>query len=591
MGLRWLYRRQVSPCFLPIIWLETERPCGAFFMRISGQPLWTPLASSALAGAWLAPNIQPPWNAFHKDAYLALVLAVVCYPVLVQVWKQRIQSRCDWLSIYLVGLALLVMVQWATGKTDFLGRAFVGAAYFLAAGFAMYIGRVWTAWSRGHVERFLLGAFLVAGVSSAGIIYGQWAQIDLHPIWFSYLPPGERPFGNLNQANNAGSLLLLGLISLAWLMLIGRVRVSLFLPTAGFLVGAIVLTASRITFASLCLILIFASISAWRLKEFRAYRWLPLALFLIFSTFFLAQQFGWEQGVADSNPLKRDLVGVRMAAYSAFGEALLRGPMMGFGFDQAVKAQLLAGEFGHQLPGIFGSTHNFVLDIGIWFGWPVALVGVIVGLWSVCQLRYLRIDVTSAASMACVLVLLAHGMVELPLAYAYFLLPFCMLWGALLARANAPAMRLSAPIAGAWILSLSLGLATLWLDYLRVEEAFSTWRFKVSRVGKAPEKIELDVLLLDQFVVLINGLETDPAKSDQVDLEKFQSAVLSFPSPLALQKLVLLRAMRGDIRATEKNIKMARTLVTAQTNQAMAAQWKSLQKAYPNVAKIEWKPN
>lgn len=534
------------------------------------------------------PNVQPPWTSFHKDAYLAFVLILVCYPVVMHTRRHRVESRLDWLSVYLVGLALLVMAQWAAGKIEFLGQAFVGVVYFLAAGLALYIGRLWTVWSPGHVERFLLGAFLVAGVFSAGIIYGQWAQVDMHPVWFSYVQSGERPFANLNQANNAGTLLLLGLISLAWLLLIGQVRSSLFMMAATFVIGAIVLSASRITFLSLILLLGAASVVTFRVSWLRVYRWLPFGIFVIFAGFLFAQQFGWDQSATNSNPLKRDLVGVRMAAYGAFWGALLHGPLTGFGFDQAVKAQLFAGELGHRLPGIFGSTHNFVLDIGVWFGWPVALIGVLLGVWSACQLRRLEVNASSVASLACVLVLLAHGMVELPLTYAYFLLPFCMLLGALMARANVHAFRLAPSIAGAWLLSLSIGLGAIWFDYLRVEAAFTTWRFKVARVGKAPEKIVLDVLLFDQFITLINGFEIDPTNSRSIDLSRFKSAVLSFPSPFALQKLVLLYAIRGEAEAAKKSIAMARILVSIDTNQAMSVQWKIWQSSIPEVAKIDW---
>lgn len=557
-------------------------------MHIANLPLWTPFASVALAAAWLLPNAHPPWVAFQKDAYLALVLLAVCFPLIVRAWRLRVASGWDWMSVYLMGLSLLVAVHWAAGKVEFMGQAFVGVVFFLAAGFAVYIGRLWTALATGHVERFLFSAFVIAGIASAGVIYGQWLQIDMHPVWFNYLPPGERPYGNLNQANNAGSLLLLSLIALAWLMLTSKVRIAVFLVVAVFMIGALVLTASRITFLSYLILLLVGLLLAWRLPKYGVYRWLPIQLLLIFIAFFLAQQFGWGEAATNSNPLRRDLTGIRMAAYSAFGEAVLRGPILGFGFDQAIKAQLFAGQLGHKLPGLFGWTHNFILDIAVWFGWPVAAFGVAVGTWSLFQLRRLVVDPTIAANFACVSTLLMHGMVELPLNYAYFLLPLCLLIGALFGHAKIPSVRLPLPAAGACLIALSLALFAVFFDYLRTETAFNAWRFKAARVGTPPEKIETDFFLLDQFSVLINGLDADPSNLSNLDIGQFRSAVLSYPSPYALQRLVLFQVKVGDVKGAENSVEIARLITSKGTNRDMAAQWRAWQKTDHDVAKIAW---
>jgi len=557
-------------------------------MHIVNKPLWTPLASIALALSWLLPNAQPPWAAFHKDAFLALVLTLACFPMVLRAWKLRAESHLDWLSCYLMGLALLALSHWWMGKVDFLGQAFVGWLYFFAAGFAMYAGRLWTASSLGHVERFLFSAFVAAGIATAGMMYGQWAQIDMHPVWFNYLPPGERPYGNLNQANNAGSLLLLSLISLAWLMLTSKLRARVFLMAGVFVIGALVLTASRISFLSFVGLLVVAQILTWRLPRFRGYRWFPLILFLVFASIFLAQQYGWGEAAENSNPLRRDLAGIRMAAYSAFGEAIVSGPLTGFGFDQAVKAQLFAGQLGHKLPGLFGWTHNFVLDIAVWFGWPIALLGIAVGGWSVYQLRHLSVDSTAAASIACVIVLLMHGMVELPLTYAYYLLPLCLLIGALLGRAAIPSIRLPIPLSGAFLIGLSIALATIFVDYMRVETAFNAWRFKVARIGAIPDKIEAKFMVLDHFSVLIEGLDADPSQAQSFDMARFRSAVLSFPSPYALQRLVLLQAKSGDASGAKESVEVARLLTSKETNRDMAAQWAVWQRMDHEVAAVDW---
>lgn len=557
-------------------------------MRIANYPLWTPLAALALAFSWLLPNAQPPWVAFHKDAYLALVLLLVSCAVLVQGLRSRTESRLDILSLYLVGLAALTAVQWAVGTIEFGGKSFLGISYFLAAGLAIYVGRYWTAWSPGHLERFLFYSFVAAGIATAGIVYGQWMQIEMHPVWFNYVAPGERPFGNLNQPNNAGSLLLLGLISMSWLMISGRLRSTVFMLGAVFLIGAIVLTVSRITYLSLSGLLAVAIAVSWLRAEYGVYKWTPVILLLVFLVTFLAQQYGWGEAVESVNPLKRDLTGIRMVAYRAFGDAVWEGSVWGFGFDQTVKAQLLAGDLGHKLPGLFGWTHNFLLDIAVWFGWPIALLGAVLAGWSAYWVICLRLDLNVVASVACIFVLLAHGLVELPLAYAYFLLPLCLLVGALLGRTSIPTLQLSSFVAGGWLIGLVFALAALWADYLRVEAAFNEWRFKAARIGVNPDKIDTDFRVLDQFSVLIDGLDADPSKTISFDLSRFQSAVLLFPSPYALQRLVLFQAKNGNPEAAQKSIEITRLLTTPETNRDMAAQWRVWQNMDPDLAPVQW---
>jgi hypothetical protein len=174
-------------------------------MKFSKLPLWTPCASAFLALAWLLPNANPPWVAFHKDAWIALVLSLVSLVLLIKNRAVREALRVDLLSLFFLLLSVAVIAQWLAGAIPLLGHAVMGASYFLAAAFAVVIGRAWEMVEPDRVGDFLFAAFLIAALGTALIMLAQASQSYINTIWINALPPGGRPYGNLVQPNNAAT--------------------------------------------------------------------------------------------------------------------------------------------------------------------------------------------------------------------------------------------------------------------------------------------------------------------------------------------------------------------------------------------------
>ena len=106
-------------------------------------------------------------------------------------------------------------------------------------------------------------------------------------------------------------------------------------------------------------------------------------------------------------------------------------PWWGYGWNQSVQAHVLLASAYPELRVSVAHAHNLVLDLMLWNGFPLglALTGGL-GAWLWYQLR-------GATTPTQLLLLLAlgvfglHAMLELPHAYAFFLLPAALMMGSL----------------------------------------------------------------------------------------------------------------------------------------------------------------
>jgi hypothetical protein len=554
-------------------------------------PLWTPVASFFLALAWVLPNGSPPWYAFHKDAWLALVLWTVA---MVWVFKHRglIRTCCvDPLSAVFVLLALLTVTQWGIGILFFSGHAAVGVGYFMAAAVGVVIGRAWEQNEPGGVGDFLFLAFLLAALGTSGLMLVQWLRLDFNEAWVNYLPPWGRPYGNLLQPNNAATLLLLGMVSLLWYGVSGRISKFAGMAAAIYFLFFVALSGSRIGYLSFSSLAIIAIVLGFRHVAIRPLRpvfgmlliLLPLFIFLI------SHEWAMIEVTTGSKPLQRDLANARMLLYPAYLEAALAKPWLGYGFEQGTKTQLAATALGHELPGLFTWAHNAFLDVATWFGIPMALLAIAAVALSMYVVVRARFNMKRSIYVAAVYVVFLHGMVELPLAFAYFLLPVSMLAGAMMAGLGEPAFPLPRFLVGSLLVGLGMLLGTLTYDYLRIESAFYTYRFKQANIGRNHPLDVPDTFLLNQFEALLVGLRGSPESLSEDAMRRFEQAIILDPSAAGLQHLAELQLRRGDVISAQKTADMGRLLSQGKVRHALAARWRYLGNTDPIYRTVEWR--
>lgn len=553
--------------------------------RLQALPLWGPVASVLLAFCWLIPNSSPLWVGFHKDLWAGAVLGIVGATLAVRGWHARRPFPLDAVSGLLVLLAALPLLQWAAGRHGSAGHALVGTGYFLAAACAACAARAWEREQSRAVAAFLFPAFLLGALVTAALILRQWLNVGGGEL-FLHPGGGSRPFGNMLQPNNAATLLLLGQVAIAWHARRGTLRLALAAPAGLVLMAGLVLTQSRIGYLGFVLL---AAAGAWAAPRLLPRGWrtlllLQLAAFalLVAALPTLSRWVGEEVTL-----LQRSQGEMRMLVWRGFLAAAWENPWWGMGFLPGVRPHLAAAAAGHPFPALFTWSHNAVLDIAVWFGFPAAAALVGVGLLVTRHLWRRRGDGDTLLHAAALFPVTLHAMVELPLGYAYFLLPYAMLLGAVAERVELPAWRIPARAVAAAVAGLLALLVLLARDYLEVERSYTAWQMQVARIGRNHPPDLPQTLLLHHYRAVMAGVRYPAGALDDAMLRDFEQGVLLSPSTLALQRLVATHLLRGDEKLARHWMEVAMTLAPAYRSQ-MAQSWESLAQRDPRLARLHW---
>ncbi|MBC7917562.1 MAG: O-antigen ligase C-terminal domain-containing protein [Rhodoferax sp.] len=520
---------------------------------MDGLPIvrrWLWASACALACAYLMPNHTPPWVSFHGDAWVATVLTFVGAWVFSKATRPAAAGLLTLLAAVLAGVPLL---QYALGLDTLFGVAWTHAIYLAGLFVALRLGEVWERQASGQSADFVLLALLIAALASVALQIHQWLGFEPVGPWTLMVSAGRRWSANMAQPNQLASLLLLGLLGLAWFFQRGRLSARPALTLAAVLLFGVALTESRT--AMLNIGLLFIGVLVWRRRlqqpgMLRA----TIALLLWFAlvTTLLPWIYEWT-GLGGFNEEAHSLaraqaVSARLGIWSMALEGSLLHPLGGYGWGRVIAANFSvaethAGELLH-----FSSSHNLLLDLILWNGYPLGLlVGFAVIFW--CWKRMSQVaDFGQAILWGCLSVLLVHAMLEFPLHYAIFLLPFGVLAGALQAAQGAAIGR--APAKWVDLLALAciaLALALTVRDYLKIETSYLGLRFENAGVPTSISREPPDVLLLDQFVEYLKLARNTPRPGvSEAELVGMERVVNTLPSPRALQRLAQNYALNNQ---------------------------------------------
>jgi O-antigen ligase len=312
------------------------------------------------------------------------------------------------------------------------------------------------------VLMFALGAvlqWLPAGATAAALAWGVfvgamvnvaigWGQFTGHAAafspWVNQLAADGQIYGNVRQPNQYATLMAMGLAGLWWLCLSmqqARPRVSLWTSVlaAALLMSGIVLSGSRTGVLEVALLA--AAAWCWRGASKSRQRSTAL-LFMALPLLYMAE---WALlrlttlvlGVQSADGLVRfaDATGsARNLLYRNVMELIAANPVAGYGIHELnfhhfdadfsrIDGWLHQGRF----PALLDNAHNVLLHSWVELG----LLGMLLSVGALA-LGTLRAkpwrEANTEAQMAwlVIAVLALHSMLEYPLHYAQFWLPFCL---------------------------------------------------------------------------------------------------------------------------------------------------------------------
>lgn len=544
-----------------------------------------PLSSLLLAllpSAWLLSNHYFPWlSAWQEGLALALVGGA---GLLV-----RREGRLPRAWALVVAVVLLsVGGQWLAGQVAFGGDALLVAMYVLAFAGALALG-AGLASTQGDERRLAVDVLAFGLLAGAGlsvfIALAQWAGGPALPFFTADLPRSARPFGNLAQPNHLCSAAFLGLCGAAVLHEGGRLGRMAFWACALYFVLGMTITGSRAGWLQLPLFaLALAALGARTSARLRRRDGLALLAAYALAVWAWPQLNQLLLNFGGRDPGAQMEGGVRVPYWLAMLDAIGRAPWAGYGWQQVASAQWAVALDHPPLGHLFEHAHNAVLDLLLWAGVPVGGGIALAAAWALlAPLRHLR-DARALWLTVVALGLVAHGLVEYPLEYAYFLMPLGVALGA--AHALSPGQRdfhLPVPVlrGGAALLTAVLGVVAV--DYLEAEQNHRLLRLESAHIGTtgiesaAPELRVLDQL---QAFLAFARKEARPLMSTD-ELAQMSRTARRWPIPPAMLRHALAAGLNGQPEEARQTLARLCRMHSRERCRELGPAWAALQHRYP----------
>jgi len=559
--------------------------------NLLASPFWLTAWALALSWCWLLPNHYPPWTTFHMDAWAATALLPMAAAVL---WRTRHDLRVSVLAAMALVLSLLPGLQYLGGLIEFAGTAWLAFAYLLAFSLAIVVGSRWERHTPGQLGD---GLFLAIGFStliSVGIQLHQWLGLDVFEIWLIEGQSG-RPFANFAQPNQMATFLLWGLLALAWGGVRGHIRPTVLVCAAAYLLFGLALTSSRTAWLGICIL----GLASWHWRVVLPWRRGPWVATFLIAGFFavlwllpaITQALLLDSRDQDFGDLVRLSGESRPQIWAMFLQAATLKPWTGYGWNQVAYAHLAVATEYPPLSVLFAHSHNLFLDLMLWCGVPLGLLlSIGLCLWFWRRLRAIR-DAQGLLLFLLVAVVANHAMLELPLHYAYFLLPTGLAIGVVDSRTGALVLSLRRTwiASSTWLVCVTL-LGLLVYDYMRIEASYQVLRFEWARVRSKADRNPPDVLVLDQLRALIVYARFEPTREMPIAQMEWMRKVASiYPSSGVIHKYAVALAWNGQPDGAALWLRRMCAISPASQCGAVKRSWQGLAARDASIASVDWK--
>jgi hypothetical protein len=550
------------------------------------------LGALLLAVAFLLPVGDAPWFSFWREWSAAIAVLLMLLGAITTLRDHRLPLRLPVLSLpaAALGLAVVCWAQFAGGLVPYVSDALIASLYLVAFSLcAVVAGSLPLSYRERFADRLAM-ALAVAALISVPLAVLQWTgwlRLDL-----GMRVAGGRPVAHMEQANLLCSLLIQGVFGLWRLSARGRLGTRAAILLCAPLLLAIVLTQSRVAWL---VALALLGAAAWRRDIFDWRRHGPgvlaIALFVVVGALALP----WVNdrlGLIGAALSERFSEGRRPAIWSLFVDAATVYPWVGWGALQNGAAQFALADRHPSLGYFFSSAHSIGLDLMVWFGIPVGGLAAVALVTVVARRVAWASDIATLATALAAVALVLHGWVELPLHYAYFLLPLGLFVGATrIDRESAWGPALLVPTD---VKVLLPGLSLLWAlllallgrEYIRIADVRP-----VLAIDKMTRHLVLeadspnpDAMLLDQlkafhaFAALPLGTGASAA-----DLDAAKAAMTRAPYSASIERYALLAGING--RDAEARVALRRLCKFETPAQCLASQdaWTLWRRQWPGL--------
>lgn len=509
--------------------------------------------------AFVFPLHLAPWTTFHNEFLFAAAVLLLASVHLDHA------PRID-IAFHSICAAVILMAAMHTiwGESP-LDQAWIFGVYVFIALLSFHIGAQRK--DASHMDGIFWAVALSAALSAL-IAFLQWVGVfakgDWDPAFFFPSPGGGRTASNIAQANNFGTLLILGLWSCLFLLQRAYERPHMRRlaewATGGtlvLLVLGIYLSGSRTAMLNLILAPIFVAGWLWiRQRSIRSklliWTIAPIVLLLVLQVLMppLSEWLGLPQPPEDRS-LTSD--SSRLRLWAMVWASILDSPWWGHGLTAMAETHLrlspIYGAFDYR---IAAHAHNTVLDLLLMFGIPVGgavAVGVVWLWWRAW--RAAREPAQLFAWLMCS-AMLVHALLEYPLHYGFFLWLLCLLLGYLVGKSGQPVTLRRSVLTGVmWLVLVGTVAYPFWRGYVEVEKLYTLLRQQGPTAVQAvlPQAHPFSRTLYPGLLDRLNWISRPSADMSSLTDEELTALVQAtrrYPLPGLLWRAVLAYAYRGD---------------------------------------------
>lgn len=535
--------------------------------------------------SWLAPNKAYPWlPAWNEGLAFASVLAI-WLSASVQIYQKKINSIGIGWPVFLISVLgiSLPWMQYAADLLIFYGDAIVISLYFVCFFLALHAGTMMgRVEERGDWGAALISCIVISAIFSVGIAVVQWTKTWDLAVFMMESGAGERPGSNLGQINHVNTLCFMGFCGVLYLYRREKIGLLALLLVGCFLQLGMAITQSRTGWLQFAFLVFVVFYNKEKFKNLvllmaGAYVAIYLTVPLLESTLFLS---------AGQNFRQLPVNDVRVTMWFSLLQASALRPWFGYGWLQTGWAQQATAIDYPILRSYMSYSHNFVLDLVIWCGWPLAIILVcMILIWFASHLasRKMKHLVYLYCAIAGVFI---HGLLEYPLAYAYFLMPVGLMMGYIDGRQNIIREISLKLYYGFFAVSAVLMLFVLVAyDYIRAVSTDVAVRMQASQIGRGMDLAEAhsDFKVLNQLAAMyaFRMMQHNEFEDDS-KMALMKKVVQRYPYSPALFQYAWARAMRGEYDKAEYQLKILCGIYSVGHCAQIKKRWIALQQKYPD---------
>lgn len=549
---------------------------------------WVYVWGSLFSIGWVLPVPFTLWFGFQAEVWIAASSLIAAMTLL---WKY---ADAAWempsLVAALAAFCLIPLLQWGMGTIVMDGHALLCVLYLVAFALVVWCGFTWEKVAPGQCLDALFYAITIAALITVCLQISQWRGIGgAHPWWLVAADP-TRPHGNFGQANLAATFLCWGLCALAWFSLRQCIPWYLATSLAAVLLLGIALSNSRTAFLGLIIsiALVFFYHKLWTNKWVL---WVVAGLALYFFICVIVIQWINDKEFG-ATVLSAGSLSARFQIWMIALEAIQENPWLGYGWGQTYAAQLAVADRMPAFYQPFISAHNLVIDLILWNGIPLALLMLAgMGLWLYRRVKNINTAETFIPSL-CILLIANHSMLELPMHYAFLLLPLGWLLGAMEARlANHTSRVIKLPRAVP-LVSFSLMAAFLMvvgIEYWMIDDAYRIQSLKKLNLTSETWR-EPKVRLLNHLVsqLKLEQLDINQRGLSPAQLKNLEGVAKVAPGPSPMIMVAGALAMNGQPERAQWWLRRICKVTTPEVCNKFQENWIAVGEKHPEIAAIAW---